>query len=81
MMAVQPTSGRSLVRLLADCNALLVHADDDALKTRDAQRAWAEFADNARDWIDLIGEIREVDRLNAAEQLDAQLPRNSNASA
>jgi sugar phosphate isomerase/epimerase len=72
-MAVLPTTGRGLVRLLADSGALLVQANDDVLQTRDARRAWAEFADNARDWGDSAGEIGELGRLDAADQLDEQL--------
>jgi DNA-binding XRE family transcriptional regulator len=72
-VAAHQADGRRLIRLLAECGAILVEAAEGVLQGREAEREWAGFADELRDWIDIADEIGEVNKLDAAEGLDDRL--------
>jgi transcriptional regulator with XRE-family HTH domain len=72
-LAAYPTDGPRLIRLLAECGAILVEVADGVLQGREAERAWAGFADELRDWLEIADEIGEVNKLDAADDLNARL--------
>ena len=73
-LALERASGLRLIRELNGCGAFGAEVVDDQLLTSlEAREAWGAFVDNARDWGDVADEVREADRMIAAEQFDEQI--------
>lgn len=73
-LAVMPATGLQLIRELNGSVGLATEVlEDELLQSTEARDAWGTFVDNARDWGDIADEVGEMDRLNAAAQLEDQI--------